>query len=104
MLPYPNPGPKPSPKPSPIPGPKPSPNPYASPNASPGPHQVLSLTSITMHALNVIFMLAEFALNGLLVEAWHLGLIVAWASLYGLFNGLQAILTHDTVYFFMDFR
>ena len=57
-----------------------------------------------MHALNVIFMLAEFALNGLLVEAWHLGLIVAWASLYGLFNGLQAILTHDTVYFFMDFR
>lgn len=64
---------------------------------------VLSLTSITMHALNVVFMLAEFALNGLLVEAWHFGLIVAWASLYGLFNGLQAILTHDTVYFFMDF-
>ena len=64
---------------------------------------MLSLTSITMHALNVIFMLAEFALNGLLVEAWHLGLVVAWASLYGLFNGLQSILTHDTVYFFMDF-
>ena len=55
------------------------------------PKQVLSLTSITMHALNVVFMLAEFALNGLLVEAWHFGLIVAWASLYGLFNGLQAI-------------
>ena len=63
-----------------------------------------------MHALNVIFMLAEFALNGLLVEApgtpnpnpnpgpnphphpnpspnpnpnqaWHLGLVVAWVSL-----------------------
>ena len=28
---------------------------------------------------------------------------MAWASLYGLFNGLQSILTHDTVYFFMDF-
>ena len=34
--------------------------------------------------------MVEFALNGLLVEAWHFGLIVAWASLYGLFNGLQA--------------
>jgi hypothetical protein len=67
------------------------------------PKQVLSLTSITMHALNVVFMLAEFALNGLLVEAWHFGLIVAWASLYGLFNGLQAVFTGDTVYFFMDF-
>ena len=124
-----------------------------------GQNAVLSLTSITMHALNVIFMMArlqptacslqphcgptpaapcipaaapcipaaapcipaaapcipaaapcipggdlraptlrplpcasevEFALNGLLVEAWHFGLIVAWASLYGLFNGLQA--------------
>jgi len=64
---------------------------------------VLSLTSITMHALNVIFMMVEFALNGLLVEAWHFGLIVAWASLYGLFNGLQAVFTGDTVYFFMDF-
>ena len=45
--------------------------------------------ALPLAALNVIFMLVEFALNGLLVEAWHLGLVVAWASFYGLFNGLQ---------------
>ena len=50
----------------------------------------LSLTSLTMHALNVVFMLTEFALDALLVEPRHVGLVVAWASLYGLFNGLQA--------------
>jgi hypothetical protein len=64
---------------------------------------VLSLTSITMHALNVIFMLVEFSLNALFVEPWHVGLVVAWGSLYGVFNGLQANFTGDTVYFFMDF-
>ena len=35
---------------------------------------VLTLTSITMHALNVVFMMTEFVLNGLLVEACHLTL------------------------------
>ena len=46
---------------------------------------VLTLTSITMHALNVVFMMTEFVLNGLLVEACQL--LDVRASLTGLCDG-----------------
>ena len=63
----------------------------------------LSLTSLSMHGANVLFMSLEFFLDALLVAPRHLGLVVSWAMLYGLFNGLQAYWTGDAVYFFMDF-
>ena len=66
-------------------------------------HADLSLTSIAMHAVNVLVMLAEFSFNALAVRADSLGLLLSWSALYGLFNGLQAIWTWDPVYFFMDF-
>lgn len=62
-----------------------------------------NLTSLTMHGVNLIFMLLEFGLDALHVEPAHFGLVLAWGMLYALFNGLQAYWTHDTVYFFMDF-
>ena len=62
-----------------------------------------NLTSLTMHGINFIFMLLEFGLDALHIEAGHVGLVLAWGMLYALFNGLQAYWTHDPVYFFMDF-
>ena len=62
----------------------------------------LNLTSLTMHAANVAMMFLEFCLNGLLLNPEHVGLVIAWAMLYGVFNGLQAVWTQDPVYFFMD--
>lgn len=65
--------------------------------------QYTNLTSLTMHAANLIFMLVEFGLDALHVAPGHMGLVVAWGMLYALFNGLQAYFTNDTVYFFTDF-
>ena len=50
-----------------------------------------------------VFMLIEFGLDALHVTPSHAGLVLAWGMLYALFNGLQAVWTHDPVYFFMDF-
>ena len=62
-----------------------------------------NLTSLTMHGMNLVFMLCEFAIDALHLEPSHFGLVLAWGMLYALFNGLQTFWTHDTVYFFMDF-
>ena len=62
-----------------------------------------NLTSLTMHAANLVFMLVEFALDSMWITPAHIGLVLAWGMLYALFNGLQAYWTGDTVYFFMDF-
>ncbi|KAL1530933.1 hypothetical protein AB1Y20_001824 [Prymnesium parvum] len=61
-----------------------------------------NLTSLSMHGLNVCVLLLEFALDALDVRPEHVGLFTAWGMLYALFNGTQALWTHDTVYFFMD--
>ena len=66
--------------------------------------QDFNLASFTMHAVNVIVMLLEFCLDGLHVEPQHLGIVVTWSLTYAVFNPLQAIWTHDPVYFFMDFQ
>ena len=74
-------------------------------NAARALERYTNLTSLTMHAANLVFMLLEFALDALHVDVRHVGLVVAWGMLYALFNGLQAWLVapHDIVYFFMDF-
>ena len=66
--------------------------------------QDFNLASFTMHAVNVIVMLLEFCLDGLHIEPQHLGIVVTWSLTYAVFNPLQAIWTHDPVYFFMDFQ
>lgn len=66
--------------------------------------QDFNLASFTMHAVNVMVMLLEFCLDGLRVEPQHLGIVVTWSLTYAVFNPLQAIWTHDPVYFFMDFQ
>ena len=48
-------------------------------------------------------MLIEFALDALHVTPGHVGLVLAWGMLYALFNGMQAIWSHDPIYFFCDF-
>ena len=62
-----------------------------------------NLTSLTMHAANLVFMLVEFALDSMWITPAHIGLVLAWGMLYALFNGLQVYWTGDIVYFFMDF-
>ena len=81
-------------------------DPYDLYDQSAGPYvlaRYTNLTSLTMHVANTIFMLSEFALDALHVTPGHFGLVLAWGMLYALFNGWQAVWTHDPVYFFMDF-
>jgi len=63
----------------------------------------LSLTSLSMHAVNVVAMFVEFGLDSLFIHPHHFGLVIAWAMLYALFNGMQALWTNDTIYYFTDF-
>ena len=48
-----------------------------------------NLTSLTMHGMNLVFMLLEFGLDALHLEPGHFGLVLGWGMLYALFNGLQ---------------
>ena len=50
-----------------------------------------------MHALNVLFIFVEFALDALPVDAEHVSLVTSWASAYGIFNGLVFFFTGDHV-------
>jgi hypothetical protein len=59
----------------------------------------LGATSLSMHALNVLAMLAEFCLDRLLLDPRNFGLLLSWAAAYCLFDGMQPAPT----YFFMDF-